>query len=315
MKNTYTNFNGQSIVFDIVVDDILHNLLDNIVPKNKAILSIVNDFEDGVWRLKKFEQFIWNNMKETALSKSERDSLIDDPDTTLQKSIMSLRLLEGEELGGEIGEILLHGIMKRFYSALPVVPKIFYKQNANDFAKGADSVHIVLNDDNSFSVWLGEAKFYNSLEDNRLDKILDSIHNMFDKNKLRKEFNLITSTKDLELYVKDTIVLKDIKNKLSDGISLDEIRQYLHIPVMLLHECSITANNKEKMNEYKEKIKIEHLDIAKRFVIKLDKKLKDTFDYKEIKFHLILFPVPDKLHIVKRFNKRAKAIKGDDGSL
>jgi hypothetical protein len=315
MDHTYTNLTGQSIVFDIVVDDILHNLLDEVNPKNKAILSIVNDFEDGDWRLKKFEQFIWNNMKETALSKSERDSLIDDPDTTLQKSVMNLRLLDGEELGGEIGEILLHGIMKRFYSALPVVPKIFYKQNSNDFAKGADSVHIVLNNDTNFSIWLGEAKFYNSLENNRLDKILDSIHNMFDKDKLRKEFNLITSMKDLELYVKDTTVLKDIKNKLSDGISLDEIKQHLHIPVMLLHECSITANNKEKMDEYKEKIKDEHLDIAKRFVIKLDKKLKDTFDYKEIKFHLILFPVPDKLHIVKRFNKRAKGLKDDDGSL
>ena len=46
--------------------------------------------------------------------------------------------------GSELAEILLYGIMHHHYKALPVVPKIFNKQNSNDNAKGADSVHIVL---------------------------------------------------------------------------------------------------------------------------------------------------------------------------
>ena len=62
--------------------------------------------------------------------------------------------------------------MKDYYNALPVVPKIFYKQNRNDNAKGADSVHLVLTDDMSdFSVWFGEAKFYKSLSAHVLDNI------------------------------------------------------------------------------------------------------------------------------------------------
>lgn len=309
MNNTYTKISKPVIEFDIVTDDILHNLFSDIEPRNKALLSIVNKFEDGKWRLKKFEHFIWNNIKETTLSKEERDALIDDPETTLYNSVKNLRLLEGEEAGGEIGEILLHGIMKKYYAALPVVPKIFYKQNVNDYAKGADSVHIVLNDDASFSIWLGEAKFYNSLVSNRLDKIINSVSDMLITNKLRKELTILTSLKDLDLYINDESLIQKIKNSLSDGISMDEIKQQLHIPIMLLHECSITANNTKVMSDYIEDIKKEHFDITSRFIKKLDKKLETLFLYSEIKFHIIIFPVPNKLEIVQRFNEKAKMIK------
>jgi hypothetical protein len=309
VKKTYTRIKDPIIEFEIIVDELLHNIFDEIKPKNKALLSIVNKFEDGNWRLKKFEQFIWNNIKETALSKEERDSLIDDADTTLYNSVINLRLLDGEEAGGEIGEILLHGIMKKYYSALPVIPKIFYKQNSNDYAKGADSVHIVIDDNLAFSLWLGEAKFYNSLDNNRLDKILDSISSMLSTEKLRKEMTLLTSLKDIELFITDKTLLKEIKDSFSDGISMDEIKQKLHIPIMLLHECDITADNTQSMRKYVEVIKEKHLDITNRFIKKLDKKLEKLFAYTEIKFHIIIFPVPNKLEIVKRFKKKANVIK------
>lgn len=65
--------------------------------------------------------------------------------------------------------------MKDHYSALPIVPKIFYKQNKKDEAKGSDSVHIVIESRDSFSLWFGESKFYNSIENARLDKIISSV--------------------------------------------------------------------------------------------------------------------------------------------
>ena len=50
--------------------------------------------------------------------------------------------------------------MKNHYKALSAIPKIFYKQNDNDNAKGSDSVHIVIDPNGGFQLWLGEAKFY-----------------------------------------------------------------------------------------------------------------------------------------------------------
>src|SRR3546814_13092016 len=95
-----------------------------------------------------------------------------DLNSMLERSAKNLRLLSDDEDndGGEIGEILLYGLMKKYYSALPVVPKIFYKQNTRDYAQGADSVHIVLDDEGGYTLWLGESKFYNRLDNSRLNR-------------------------------------------------------------------------------------------------------------------------------------------------
>lgn len=313
MTSTYTTHSGTTVTFDVVVDDILQNLSANeINPNNKTLLSLVNDFESGSWRNRKFEHFIWDNIKETALSQTEKEALIGNEKTVLFKSARNLRLLSGEDSGGEIGEILLYGIMRKYYNALPIVPKIFYKQNRNDFAKGADSIHITLNDDGTFSLWLGEAKFYNSLEDDRLNSIITSVHNMFIEDKFRKELNIVTSTKDLDLFIKDEKLLAEIKHKFSDGISLDEIKQQLHVPILILHECEITKNNTDSFEEYKRKIKEKHIKKTETFMKKQDKKFKDVYNYHEIKFHLILFPIPNKSQIVEKFHKTAIFERDED---
>ena len=90
----------------------------------------------------------------------------------------------------ELAEILLYGLMKEHYKALPVVPKIFYKQNTKDNAKGADSVHIVI-EDGKYSIWFGEAKFYNSLEEARFDTIIKSVETTLQTDKLKKENSII----------------------------------------------------------------------------------------------------------------------------
>ena len=59
--------------------------------------------------------------------------------------------------------------MKNHYKALSAIPKIFYKQNDNDNAKGSDSVHIVIDPNGGFQLWFrSKLNFYNSLEDARL---------------------------------------------------------------------------------------------------------------------------------------------------
>jgi len=306
MTSTYTTHAGTTVTFDVVVDDTLQNLsTSDIDPNNKALLSLVNDFESGSWRRQKFEHFIWNNIKDTALSQVEREALIGEEQSVITKSAKNLRLLDGDEKGGEIGEILLYGIMKKYYNALPVVPKIFYKQNRNDYAKGADSIHITLNSDGTFSLWLGEAKFYNNISNARLNSIVESVHNMFIDDKLRKELNIVTSLKDLDLFIKDKTQLADMKHKLSDGISLDEIKQHLHVPILILHECNITKNNTESFEDYKQKIAEEHIKKAETFMKKQDTKFSNIYHYKEIKFHLILFPLPDKSKLVNKFYEKA----------
>jgi hypothetical protein len=108
----------------------------------------------------------------------KREALIDGPFTSLALASKNLRLTDSEKdisKGSELAEIFLYGIMRHHFKALPVVPKIFYKQNSQDNAKGADSVHVVIIDNDNFSLWFGEAKFYNSIEDGRFDTIITSV--------------------------------------------------------------------------------------------------------------------------------------------
>ena len=167
----------------------------------KAAVGFANKFESGNWQSSLFHNFLWDNVCETALSNSEREALIGQPATILSRVAQNLRI---DEQGGEIAEIFLYGVMKHHYNALPVVPKIFHKQNRRDYAKGADSVHIVLeNNNHGFSIWFGEAKFYSSIDDSRLSEIIDSVEHTLSDEQLKKENSIILDLPELRSYVLD----------------------------------------------------------------------------------------------------------------
>ena len=45
----------------------------------------------------------------------------------------------------------------------------------------------MIEDEDNFSFWLGEAKFYNKLENSRLDKVVESVYDTLTSNKIKKE--------------------------------------------------------------------------------------------------------------------------------
>ena len=276
----------------------------------KYSLCMVNDFEDGKWNVEAFHDFIWDNIAQTALNKKEREALGGRPSTLLKRAAKNLRITDNDVSGGEVAEILLYSIMKHHYNALPVVPKIYYKQNANDFAKGADGVHIVIESNDDFSFWLGEAKFYNELTNSRLDNIVASVHESLTSDKIKKENSIILGIKDMdELEIPETL-LNRIKSLLDKDASLDKLKPHLHVPILLLHECRITSKANFKSEEYLNSIKEQYADRATAYFKKKIQKCKDDiFMYSDICFHLMLIPVPNKEQIVNMFVDRAKMFR------
>ena len=234
--------------FHILIDDIFSLLTTDasLTPiDKKKVLSIINDFENGKWHSERFQKFVWNNIKETALSYKERKALIEEgEDSILTEAAKNLRLAESDNdigKGSEIAEIVLYGIMKHHYNALPIVPKIFYKQNTQDNAKGADSVHIVVESNTEFSLWFGESKFYNNIANARLDKIIESVKDSLTLRKLKKENAIITSIIDVNDFEEISEDLRmRIVQSLSQNESIDNIKPILNIPILLLHECAFT---------------------------------------------------------------------------
>jgi hypothetical protein len=300
--------------FEILINDSFLNICDNanLTPiNNKQILSIINDFEDTKWRYKKFQEFIWDNIAETSLSYQERSSLVDQAHSLLTAAAKNLRLTDTDTVGqgSELAEIMLYGIMKHHYSALPIVPKIFYKQNPQDNAKGADSVHIVLEQGDDFSLWFGEAKFYNNIEDARLSEIISSVGNSLATGKLQKENSIITNVPDIDGLVENEQLRSKIKNSLSHKVSIDSIKHKINIPILLLHVCDSTKNAIYLTDGYKEEIINYHKNRANAYFKKQIAKLGNLPLYSEIKFHLILFPVPEKQPIVDKFVSNVKHYK------
>ncbi|WP_332453950.1 DUF1837 domain-containing protein [Chryseobacterium aquaticum] len=282
--------------------------------ENKKLLSIVNDYEDGKWKDAKFQNFIWNNIKETALSYKERQSLaLDGEDSVLTQAAANLRLSDSPDdigKGSEISEIFLYGIMKNHYGALPIVPKIFYKQNSQDNAKGADSVHIVIEGEDSFSIWFGESKFYNSVENARFDEIISSVKDSLTLKKIKKENSLITNLSDINDFEQISPELrKRIVSFLSNDTSVDLIKPILNIPILILFQCAITNGTTSFTEEYKNQIIEHHKERATNYFRKQIIKCTDVHMYSEIKFHLIFFPVPEKKAIVDKFIAKAKVYR------
>jgi hypothetical protein len=302
-------------IFEILIDCGLAEVMTekNITISKESIFSLINDYEDKKWRFDKFQKYIWDNISETALSQKERESLIANPFSLLSNAAKKLRLTDAENdtgEGSEIAEILLYGILRHYFKALPIVPKIFYKQNTNDYAKGADSVHIVLNEEKTdFTLWFGEAKFYKRIDDSQLSKIVGSVKKSLNSDKIKKENSIITNLQDINLIVNPELGER-IKLFLSDNMSLDIIRPKLHIPILLLYECKITAKYSERTDSFLQEIKDYHLNRAKAYFVKQIQGLVDIHKYSDIHFHLIIFPVPNKQAIVSLFKEQAVALRG-----
>lgn len=303
--------------FDILIDGPFKPLVDpktNAPWANKFVISVINGFQDGKWRSSNFNSFVWDNIKETALSERERQSLIGQEGSLLAAAVKSLRLTDkpGDPgRGSEIAEIVMYGVMKHHFGALPVVPKIFYKQNSNDYAKGADSVHIIVDASGGFTLWLGEAKFYSDIDDARLDKVVMSVKNALDSKKISKENSIITNIGDLDALSIPHHTREEIKQALSQEKSLDELKPKLHVPILLLHQCKLTGGAIELNEGYKKAIVAHHMERAKCYFSKQIGSLVDIFKYADVKFHLILLPVPDKKSIVDNFLAKAAALKDD----
>lgn len=297
--------------FEILIDESLSSVtslvqLTGII--NNHVISLINDFEDAKWRYPKFQSYLWDNIAQTALSEKERSSLINQSHSSLVAAAQNLRLTDNDEIGqgSEIAEVFLYGLMRHRFGALPVVPKIFYKQNVQDNAKGADSVHIVIDGDD-FTLWFGEAKFYNSIENARLDSVVTSVMNSLSTNKLKKENAIITSVSDLDNICDldgrpiAPNLLVNIKAALDNRESIDNLKGKIHIPILLLHECSITAGARELSDAYKADIIKFHKDRADAYFLKQIEKSGSVHKYDDINFHIILFPVPSKKKIVNAF--------------
>lgn len=126
-------------------------------------------------------------------------------------------------------------------------------------------------------------------------------------NKLKKENAIITSVSDINEFQE---ISKDLRTRiiqsLSQKESIDKIKTILNIPILILHECAFTKAETHLTPAYLNTIKEFHKERATSYFKKQIAECADVDLYSEIKFHIILFPVPEKDKIVEKFIAKAK---------
>jgi len=151
------------------------------------------------------------------------------------------------------------------------------------------------------------------LNDSNFYQITNSLYNALQTDKLKKENSLILGVSDLQYLGLSENIVEKIRKDLSPRNSIDAIKPLINVPIIVLHECEITNNTTIYSREYCDSIKEMYTDKINSYFYKQYNKLKDLHLYSNIKFHLILFPVPNKEQIINRFLKAVKFYK--DGAL
>ena len=183
-----------------------------------------------------------------------------------------------------------------------LIKKVFINSTKESMGKSIQSIHIVIESEDTFSLWFGESKFYNSIENARLDSIVSSVKDSISLEKIKKENSIITNLSDINDFEEISDDLRNkIKASLSQTESIDKIKPILNIPILLLYECEQTKSGKDLTKEYKQGIIDYHKDRATQYFKKQINKCTDVHLYEKINFHIILFPVAEKEKIVNKF--------------
>lgn len=275
--------------------------------EEERLIGLANGYEDLKWREELFVDTIVDYLPLCALSAEERDKCQQRAHSLTKRAVNQLRCYNENKKdanSGEIGEILLYGIMQYYFHADESVPKIFYKQNRNNLVTGADSIHIIV-EENEFSFWLGESKLYEDLNQ-AMTSAVESVKAMLDRAKLNKEKSYISGINDIRNSASLSKYKDEIIAILSESESVDKFRCKLHVPILLMSEDKEVREAQELNDALKMRLKEKYIRNAVIFFEKLKSAFaSDANLCKGVKFHLILFPV----HDVKKLNVEFSKIK------
>jgi len=196
---------------------------------------------------------------------------------------------------GEIGELMLHVIIRELYNTVPAISKIYYKDGPNDTVKGFDAVHVIVKDQD-LELWLGEVKFYTDIT-GAINDVSKEINDHIQKDYLRDEFIAITNKID------DAWPLADkLKVLLDANTSLDQVFSQACIPVLLTYDSIVIAKYDESSVAYQNEIKAEFENLYETFK-------KKVGDEVPLTVHLFLLPLKTKAELVMSFDEELRKLQ------
>ncbi len=265
----------------------------NIAEPLPSLLGLCAGYESCEWRCEQLAGHLMEWLPEYALTERERVGIGSDNLIALAaKAARAIYASRDLKKRGEIGEILLHAIIRQEYGSLPAISKIYFKDSANDTVKGFDAVHVVKSD-STLNLWLGESKFYKDIN-SAINAVVGELVEHTDNNYLRSEFTAIQNKIDPAWPFS-----VELKKLIDRNRSLDEIFDSLCFPVFLTYESETISSYDSVSEEFLNEIKRE---LVNNHSVFCEKDLPS-----DIVIHLLLLPLKDKQKLVEAFDERLKA--------
>jgi hypothetical protein len=259
-----------------------------------GLAGLCAGFEAGQWRYDQLAEHIIEWLPEFALNDREygalngvnaRRALRAAAETVYRSSKYANR--------GEVGEILLHAIIRQEFGSVPAISKVFFKDAPNDTVKGFDAVHVVEGID-GLELWLGEVKLYQDVASAVRD-VVTELHQHTAIPYMRSEFAAIWRKVDPDHPHHHALQLL-----LADNASMDEVFTRLCIPVLLTYDSRTLAAHTKTDARYEAAIITEFERYHQRF--------SGSTLPSEIKIILILLPMNDKAKLLERFDAKLKGM-------
>ncbi len=264
---------------------------------NPGLTGICAGYESNEWRAAQLARHLIEWLPEFALTHKEIEAL--GPHNLVRLLTRAASVIYDTSTAspqrdkrGEIGEILLHAVLRQVFKTLPAVSKFYFKDSPNNTVKGFDAVHVVATT-SSLELWLGEVKFYKSIS-KAIHEVADEVTKHMSHDYLRSEFALIANKIDDSWPHANRLRLLLDKNT-----SLDTVFDRMAIPVLLTFESPVIQSHSAVTVDFLRDIEAELRNHHARFVAQP----LPT----HVRIHLFLLPMNRKQHLVESFDARLQS--------
>ena len=264
--------------------------------------GIVVTYELGEWNYRQLILWVDKHIPSFALTGSELKNM--DPTEMIGKTRKAARLIQNQsdnKNNGDLGEIILHGLVIDIFHLQPLVSKIYYKTNTRDNIKGFDTVHALHDEELNRidSLWLGEAKLHKS-HNSAIDEAFKSVETLIEAARLREEFMIIKN------HTENDDPRKEAIEKLLDELqSLDSIMPLIRIPILIAYESATLKKHEEYSDKFMQSIKAEINQRIRLFSQKIPSSELINLDV-----HVFFMPLHEQEKILKLFSENIRGLQG-----
>ena len=263
---------------------------DNAIDPRLAVVTA--GYEQKEWRAEALARHIMDWVLDFALRPAERQPL--SPGRAMETMRRAVRATFGNGTDrGVPAEILLHAVCRQLFGSDPVISKVWFKTADNDTYKGFDGVHCVHGNNDQLELWLGEAKFYKSVN-RAIASALSDLQEHFEQDYLHNEFAIIADKIDTDHPHAD-----ELRKMMHPNTSLDDVFDQIVVPVFITYDSTATANHDHVCPEYEEALEAEARKAWMRFANGIDTKLPVTI-------RLFLLPMADKVAVMEALTEELR---------